>query len=243
MFNGWQVQRNHLLCEVLRENPSMSLTAAKRLVKERMRKTEEKGKRQTLNVHVPDGVRAGRTVRETPHAGDGKTESEYVLPRGSHKGKMLGQLTDAQLQGVAAGFNGANADKHREIIRAIRAEQALRERIGKTPVNQGANEYVIDFGKCKGTPISKVSDDYLMWGVENLRNPKRAVAEFQVEAERRGLVDVEQDTLSREYRAIVGEPAVNVARANAAWKPSKEYIDEMRNRPVIPVEDMKAPWE
>lgn len=241
VFNGWQVRRNHLLCEVLRQDPTLTLTAAKRIVKERMRK-EEEGKRQTLRVHVPDGVRAGRTVAATPNAGDGKTPSEYVLPSGKHRGKRLGELDDAQLAGVAAGYNGVNANKYRAVIAAIRAEQALRERIDETRMNQTTTEYVLDFGKCKGTPISNVSDDYLMWGVENLRQPKRAVAEFRVEAERRGLVDVEQDSLSREYRAIVGEPAVNVARRNHE-ESERPYRERMAKIQAASDATIQAPWE
>lgn len=239
VFNGWQVQRNHLLCEVLRENPAMSLSAAKRVVNAKMPK-RGKGKRQTLKG-VPAGV--VRVERAVVPSSDGKTPSEYVLPSGKHKGKRLGELDDAQLAGVAAGYNGVNANKYRAVIDAIRAEQSLRERIDETQMNHTTTEYVLDFGKFKGTPISKVSDNYLMWGVENLRNPKRAVAEFRVEAERRGLIEPEQDSLSREYRAIVGEPAVNHVRR--VWDPEERRRESVRIRELLASADstIQAPWE
>lgn len=141
-----------------------------------------------------------------PLTDDDKRISSFVVPYGIHRGKTLLSLNLFELYALLGAWNTPTQS---HAIANIEAEIERRE---NRSYRNGV--YVLTFGKNRGKTIRDVDDDYLFWGIENLTY-KRPLAEMHVELERRGLAEPLDDSLSQEYRAIVGEPDVNyVRRAN-----------------------------
>lgn len=74
------------------------------------------------------------------------------------------------------------------------------------------------FGKHRGKMVRELPDGYLDWLSEQnwVREPLRTAV--RQEMQERGFGEPDQDSLSREYRAICGEEPVNYVRAVVAGR-------------------------